>query len=157
MADPKILPPPAATLLDYAVYGWAAEQRMLASSGRPRLPERKVWLPFFATLLAMPGWRLTIGAYALRGMRAWEVDPSIAACAEPALIMANMRDRLTGLLAQKGWPRPIPPPPPPIPPAAAVATAPGTAETTKPPETTPPAGPGGGRHRRTRRPSPGIT
>jgi hypothetical protein len=110
MAEREILAPPAAVLLDYAIYGWAFSNGMLTATGKPRLPDRDKWLPVFAALLTMPGWRLTIGGYAREGMTAWGVDASIAACAVPALATDGMRERLARLLADKGWSRPIPAP-----------------------------------------------
>ena len=123
MSGGRILPPPAETLLTYAVYGWAAEQKMLTAAGRPRLPARTVWQPVFATLLAMPGWRLTIGAYLARGLEAWDVAPSIAACAAPALLAEALRERWIAVLAEQGWKHAIPPLPP-VPAARAVPATP---------------------------------
>ena len=164
MSGRETLPVPVATLLTYAVYGWAAEQKMLTAAGRPRLPARAVRQPVFATQLAMPGWRLTLGAYLARGLEAWGVEPSIAACAAPALLAEDLRERWIALLAEQGWSRPIPPLPSPVPAARGVPATPELRATPPAPKAVPervavqpPDVPRHARGPHHRAPEPGVT
>ena len=97
---PARLPPPVETILIYAAYGWADLNGFQAASGRPRLPERAVWLPLFHAIAASKNGFGTLKRYAERGCAAWRVPASIAACLEdafadsrfPALLQAGFDD-----------------------------------------------------------------
>jgi hypothetical protein len=79
-----LFPPPADAILEYAAYGWAKANGHLAPTGRPRLLERKIWVPLFNALAQSDAGLLKLKAYAEDGLKAWNVAPSIAACLDAA-------------------------------------------------------------------------
>jgi hypothetical protein len=79
-----LLPPPANAFLEYAAYGWAKANGHLAPTGRPRLLERKIWVPLFYALAQSESGFLKLKAYAEDGLTAWNVAPSIASCLDAA-------------------------------------------------------------------------
>ncbi len=79
-----LLPPPADAILVYAAYGWAMANSHLAPSGRPRLLERKLWVPLFYALAQTESGIQKLKGYAETGLKAWNVAPSIAACLDGA-------------------------------------------------------------------------
>ncbi|MEA1675485.1 hypothetical protein [Nitrospirillum sp. BR 11163] len=83
-APPARLPPPVETILIYAAYGWADLNGFKAASGRPRLPERAIWLPLFHRLAAAKNGLSALKRYAKRGCAAWRVPVSIASCLDDA-------------------------------------------------------------------------
>lgn len=85
--EPTSLPllrPPADAILEYAAYGWAKANGNLAPTGRPRLLERKIWVPLFYALAQSDAGLLKLKAYAEDGLKAWNVAISIASCLEAA-------------------------------------------------------------------------
>ena len=80
----RLLPPPADAILEYAAYGWAKANGYLSPQGRPRLLERKIWVPLFYALAQSDAGLLKLKAYAEDGLKAWNVAPSIAACLDAA-------------------------------------------------------------------------
>lgn len=94
---PRILPPPAATLLIYAAYGWSVHLGDYSPSGRPRQPSDASWLPKFAALLTSPDGMIGLEKLALFGMQAWEVDPAICAVLPAAFAGPGLVDRLAAL------------------------------------------------------------
>jgi hypothetical protein len=93
----RILLPPVATLLEYAAYGWSADRGDVSTAGRPRLPNSAVWLPEFAAMLAAPDGLARLERFALIGMQAWGVDPSISAVLPAAFASPGLVDRLAAL------------------------------------------------------------
>ncbi|TWB21107.1 hypothetical protein [Nitrospirillum bahiense] len=83
-APPARLSPPVETILIYAAYGWADLNGFKSASGRPRLPERAIWLPLFHRLAAAKNGLSALKRYAKRGCAAWRVPVSIAACLDDA-------------------------------------------------------------------------
>jgi hypothetical protein len=79
-----LLPPPADAILEYAAYGWAKANGHLAPTGRPRLLERRIWVPLFYAQAQSDAGLLTVKAYAEDGLRAWNVAHSIASCLDAA-------------------------------------------------------------------------
>lgn len=75
-----LLPPPGDAILEYAAYGWAKANGHFAPNGRPRLLERKIWVPLFYALAQSESGFLKLKAYAEDGLTAWNVTPSIASC-----------------------------------------------------------------------------
>lgn len=75
-----LLPPPVETILIYAAYGWAALNGYAAASGRPRLPERRIWVPLLHRLSLSPDGIAEIHDLARKGLECWGVAPSIRAC-----------------------------------------------------------------------------
>ena len=89
--------PPAATLLEYAAYGWSAHLGNFTAAGRPRLPDPGTWLPEFAALLAAPDGLEWLERLTLAGMEAWGVDASIRAVVPAAFASPGLLDRLAAL------------------------------------------------------------
>jgi hypothetical protein len=79
-----LLLPPADAILEYAAYGWAKANGHIAPTGRPRLLERKIWVPLFYALAQSDAGLLKLNAYAEDGLTAWNVAPSIASCLDAA-------------------------------------------------------------------------
>jgi len=80
----KLLPPPVETILIYAAYGFAQRNKLIAPSGKPRLPEREIWAVFFSKLAETERGIAQIKSYAYTGMNAWNVPNSISSCLEDA-------------------------------------------------------------------------
>ncbi len=95
--------PPAATLLEYAAYGWSAHLGNFTAAGRPRLPDPGTWLLEFAALLAAPDGLEWLERLTLAGMEAWGVDASIRAVVPAAFCSPGLLDRLAAL-----YPGPLP-------------------------------------------------
>lgn len=91
---PELLPPPVETILIYAAYGWAAANGFKARSGRPKLPERDVWLPLFAALAEHDTGKRELARYARLGLAAWNVPFSIAGCLGAAFADPRFDDLL---------------------------------------------------------------
>lgn len=79
MPQRDLLPPPYETILIYAAYGWAKANGFKNTMGRPRLPERDVWVPLFYGLAATDDGLREIQVHAEAGAAAWNLPPSIAA------------------------------------------------------------------------------
>lgn len=94
----KLLPPPVETILIYAAYGFAKRNKMIAPSGKPKLPERKVWAAFFFKLAETERGIAQIKSYAYTGMNAWNVPNSISSCLEAAFRWPHMARKLKSTL-----------------------------------------------------------
>lgn len=79
MPQRDLLPPPYETILIYAAYGWASANGFRNAAGRPRLPERDMWVPLFYNLAATGEGLRQIEAHAEAGAAMWKLPPSIAA------------------------------------------------------------------------------
>lgn len=93
-----LLPPPTDAILEYAAYGWAKANGHLAPNGRPRLLERKIWVPLFYALAQSESGLLKLKAYADDGLKAWNVAPSIASCLNAAFATNGFDGLLQGEL-----------------------------------------------------------
>lgn len=81
---PPLLPPPVATILLYAADGLAAEEGRLSRSGRPRTPERALWVPLFRKLIETAEGFATLRAFAYAGMQAWGCSSILLECLDAA-------------------------------------------------------------------------
>jgi hypothetical protein len=75
-----ILPPPAGTILLYAADGLSTWRGHFNPSGRPRTPERSLWVPMFRQLVDSPEGLTTLHSMAEAGMRAWDCSEDVLAC-----------------------------------------------------------------------------
>ena len=73
-SDQRLLPPPADAILVYAAYGWAKANGYLSPQGRPRLLERKIWVPLFYARAQTDAGLLKLKTYAEDGLTAWNGD-----------------------------------------------------------------------------------
>lgn len=89
-----LIPPPADAILIYAAYGWAKANGYVSHSGRPRLLERKLWVPLFYALAQTESGLLKLRDYADSGLKAWNVPPSIASCLDAAFADKDFDKRL---------------------------------------------------------------
>jgi hypothetical protein len=80
LRNTRLLPPPAETILLYAADGLSKERGFLSRSGRPRTPERAVWVPLFRDLLQSSAGLESLERLAETGMRAWNVPDSMILC-----------------------------------------------------------------------------
>jgi len=98
---PRILPPPAATLLVYAAFGWSVHLGDFSANGRPRMPPDASWLPELAALLTAPDGLAGLQELTSLGMRGWEVDASLCAVLPAAFAVPGLLDRFAALYPGK--------------------------------------------------------
>ena len=78
----KFLPPPAATILLYAADGLSVWKGHLNPSGRPRMPQRSIWVPMFRELANSTDGLKTLRSLAEAGMQAWNCSADHLNCLE---------------------------------------------------------------------------
>lgn len=94
----KLLPPPVETILIYAAYGFAKRNKMIAPSGKPKLPEREIWAVFFSKLAETERGIAQIKSYAYTGLNAWNVPNSISSCLEGAFKWRSIQPAIKATL-----------------------------------------------------------
>lgn len=94
----RLLPPPVETILIYAAYGFAKRNKLIAPSGKPRLPEREIWAVFFSKLAEAERGIAQIKSYAYTGMNAWNVPNSISSCLEDAFKWRSIQPAIKATL-----------------------------------------------------------
>lgn len=98
-SPPEVLPPPARTILSYAVLAWAKEHGLACRYGWPPLPERMDWIPSFRKALQQPHWQGWLLTYAMVGMALTETPEPIAAVLPAAIHSPGFREQLEDALA----------------------------------------------------------
>lgn len=108
-----ILPPPAETILWYAIHGWAMETGAARPKGWARLPAPALWEPYFRGLLEQPDGPAIIQDHALNGLWFGEVDSSLWDCIPAAFATPGFAERLEAAidhLSRQAAPKPVPRP-----------------------------------------------
>lgn len=121
------LPAPLATILLYAADGMSVRSNYLSRAGRPRTPERAVWVPYFRQLLETPEGVRMLRALAEAGMRGWDCPPVYFDCLDAAFRGLGFRARAIAALedfADTARERVTIPEPPYRPPAADIRPRP---------------------------------
>lgn len=92
--------PPVGTILLYAADGLSIWNRRFSLSGRPRTPERAVWVPMFRQLTDSHEGLRTLKALAETGMRGWGCPDVYLDCLDVALRDIGFRARAIAVLAE---------------------------------------------------------
>ena len=80
----KILPPPVGTILLFAADGLSVRKREFSSSGKPRPPERNVWVPKLWQYLESPEGLRTLKELAEAGIRGGNYPDVYLECVDAA-------------------------------------------------------------------------
>lgn len=92
------LPAPAGVILLYAADGLAVWCHRFSRVGRPRTPERSIWVPMFWVLARSPDGLQTLKALAEAGMRAWHCPPVYLDCLRAAFSEVSFPGRAIAAL-----------------------------------------------------------
>ena len=112
----KLLPAPVATILLYAADGWALRHQMLSHTGKPRTPERAIWVPLFRQLAETHEGMRELKEFAAAGMRGWNCPAAYLECLDAAFRDTGFRARTIATLqnfadtAREKFPLPEPVP-----------------------------------------------
>ena len=93
-----LLPPPVGIILLYAADGLSVWNRQFSRSGRPRTPERAVWVPMFRQLTESHEGLRTLKTLAVAGMRGWGCPEVYPACLDAAFRDIGFRARAIAAL-----------------------------------------------------------
>lgn len=94
-----ILPPPAWTILSYAVLAWAKKEGIPCRYGLPKMPHRLDWIPAFGRLLNAPDWAEQLHTLALEGFRLTQTPEALELALASAFHWPGFRDLLFDALA----------------------------------------------------------
>jgi type IV secretory pathway TraG/TraD family ATPase VirD4 len=107
-AKVTILPPPAKTILSYAVHAWAAEKGVERVQGFPKLPLATEWIPALFIIVHTEGWKDETKRLARLGMAMTSVPAGIAMSLDGAFshpdFRAMLMDSLTDYAAKANLP-----------------------------------------------------
>jgi hypothetical protein len=94
----KLLAAPAAIILLYAADGWALRHQMLSHTGKPRTPERTIWVPLFRQLVETHEGLGELKEFATAGMRGWNCPAVYLECLDAAFCDICFRSRVIAAL-----------------------------------------------------------
>lgn len=89
---------PLATVLLYAADGLAVWNQSLSRAGRPRMPERAVWVPMFRQLVESSDGVRTLKSLAEAGLQGWGCPDVYFECLDAAFRELGLKGRIIALL-----------------------------------------------------------